>query len=78
MVAPICEPARFVRSNTPGSSIWYGRLALDRLLWDRLQQQVDPDAGGAFGRMERRARQETGQDYWWGPGEAQLARGPSF
>jgi hypothetical protein len=72
------ELARFVRSNTPGSSIWYGRLALDRLLWDRLQQMVDPDAAGAFGRLERRARRETGQDYWWSPGDTQPARAPAL
>lgn len=53
----------------PGSSIWYARLALDRLMWERLQLLVDPDAEGVFRHMEERARRETGQNFWWRPGQ---------
>lgn len=70
--------ANFVRRNTPGTSLWYARLGLDRLLWDQLQQVVDPEAPRAFRRMEDRARQETGQRYWWGPGDTAPERAPAL
>jgi hypothetical protein len=35
------EAARFLRRYTPGSNLWYFRLAWDRLLMDQLQAMVD-------------------------------------
>ena len=70
--------ARFVRRNTPGTSIWYARLAMDRLLWDQLQAVIDPDHGRAWSRTEQRARQETRQEFWWRPGEASPDRAPQM
>ena len=70
--------ARFVRRNTPGTSLWYGRLAMDRLLWDQLQASIDPNHARAWNRMEQRARQETRQDFWWRPGETGPDRAPQM
>lgn len=70
------DMARFIRRNTPGTSLWYSRLALDRLLWDRLQEVADPKAGAAWRRMEDRARKETGQQFWWRPGQTSPSRPP--
>jgi hypothetical protein len=72
------ELARFVRMNTPGTSIWYTRLAMDRLIWDQLQMAIDPDYARSFARVENRARQETGQEFWWGPGDSAPARAPQL
>jgi hypothetical protein len=72
------EMAQFVRRNLPGTSLWYGRLALDRLMWDRLQELVDPEAQRRFRRMEDRARKEVGQEFWWRPGEDAPERGPAM
>jgi len=69
--------ARFVERYTPGSSLWYARLALDRLLWDNLQRAVDPRAQDSFRRTEQRARKETGQGYWWRPGQTIPTRPPA-
>lgn len=63
------ELVRFARGNTPGSSLWYTRLATDRLIWDQMQDMMDPDSAGYFRRMQRRAEREFGQDYWWAPGD---------
>lgn len=71
------DAARFVRRNTPGTSLWYTRLAMDRLLWDQLQAIVDPDAARSWQRTEQRARQETRQEFWWRPGETGPERGPA-
>jgi hypothetical protein len=72
------ELARFVRMNTPGTSVWYSRLIMDRLIWDQLQQAVDPRAGRSFARTQDRARQETGQDFWWRPGATAPDRAPAL
>jgi hypothetical protein len=70
--------ARFVRRNTPGTSLWYSRLAVDRLMWDQLQAIVDPDVHRSWRRTEQRARQETQQEFFWRPGETSPQRGPAL
>jgi hypothetical protein len=70
------DMANFMRRNTPGTSLWYTRTAMDRMMWDRLQEIMDPQAGQQFRRMEDRARKETGQEFWWQPGQALPSRLP--
>lgn len=70
--------ASFVRRNTPGTSLWYSRLALDRLMWDQLQSLLDPDHHRSWARTEQRARQETRQEFWWRPGETAPERAPQM
>ncbi|MGE0373107.1 MAG: hypothetical protein AB7Q01_14665 [Gammaproteobacteria bacterium] len=60
------EAVRFVQANTPGMSLWYARAALDHLMFHQLQEYVSP---GYLRRMRRRVREETGQDFWWTPGQ---------
>lgn len=72
------EMARFVQRNTPGTSIWYTRLALDRMMWDRLHELADPNAQRRFQRIEDRAMRELNQRFWWGPGDATPDRAPSL
>lgn len=62
------DVSRFVRLYTPGRSLWYGRLAFERMLFDRLAEMADPDAPRRFRRIERRAAKEFGQRYWAPPG----------
>jgi uncharacterized protein YoaH (UPF0181 family) len=71
------DMARFVRRNTPGTSLWYTRAAMDRMVWDQLQEMLDPDAGRRFRQMERRAYRDFNQEFWWRPGDASPARAPS-
>lgn len=66
------------RRYTPGSSLWYGRLALDRTLWDPMQRLLDPEAETQWRRAMQRARRERGVEYWWAPGEAEPARAPEL
>ncbi len=70
--------ARFVRNNTPGASLWYGRLAADRLLFNQLQLALDPKAKRSFRRLEKRARREYGQRFWWRPGRSAPSRAPNL
>lgn len=68
------EALRFLKSNTPGASLWYSRAIMDRLFLHNLQEQASP---GYLRRMERRAKQD-GSSYWWRPGEATPRRAPNM
>jgi len=70
--------SRFLRNNAPGTTLWYSRLAMDRLIWDRLQVWADPHAQRRFRTVERRALREFDQEFWWAPGEAAPRRGPDL
>lgn len=70
------EMANFVRRNTPGTNLWYSRLALDRLMWDRVQELADPEYQRAFRRTEDRARRDFNQEFFWGPGDRAPTRAP--
>jgi hypothetical protein len=58
---------RFVVSNTPGNNLFYSRMALDYLFLYELQEAMNP---GYLRRMERRAEEERGQEWWLRPSEA--------
>jgi len=63
------EAVQFARNYTPGGSLWYARLAYERILLDQLQKEVDPNYQERFRSMESRAWREMDQEYWWRPGE---------
>lgn len=59
----------FNRYLTPGSNIWYLRLAWDRYVVDQLHELADPEyARRRRERMVRRMREERGQEYFFAPG----------
>lgn len=68
--------AQHVKSWTPGSSLWFSKIATDRILFDQLQTMIDPNYKQTFGRYEKRMKKEFGQSFWWRPGEALPTRGP--
>ena len=67
----------FNRFLLPGSSLWYSRLAKDRLIIDNLQELVDPDHfRKRRARMARLARKERDQAFFWRPGDTFPSRAP--
>ena len=38
----------------------------------------DPDAGGAFSRIEQRARKDSDTRFWWRPGQTEPLRPPNL
>ena len=62
------EMIRFAELMTPGRSLWYARLATERLIFDEMQKMFDPGANAAFRRIERRALRERGQTFFSPPG----------
>jgi len=69
------EALRTARSHTPYVNIWYAKAAFDHAGLHALQENLSP---GYLSRMQRRARTEWGQDYWWKPGTGAPERAPDF
>jgi len=63
------DAVRFANKYTP--DLWYTRLALDRLVWDRLTKATDPDAAATWARIEERTRKDQGTRFWWRPGSTE-------
>jgi hypothetical protein len=72
------ELVRFAKGVTPGQSMWWSRLIMDRLMWDQLQREIDPKAYSKWRRHERKLKRDYGQDYWWRPGATGPQRAPDF
>jgi hypothetical protein len=63
------------RRWTPNT--WYTKLAVDRLLWDKLQVMLDPNYRASFTRAQQRAKKQ-GQGFWWSQGDSGPGRAPDF
>lgn len=72
------ELVKFARGNVPGSNIWYTRLAWERIVLDQVQFLADPEANKAFKSRQRYWARQTGQGYFWRPGERTPDRAPDF
>jgi hypothetical protein len=72
------EAVGFGKRYAPGASFWYSRTIIDRLLWDTLQEEVDPEYRSSFRRMEQNFKDDYGQRFWWRPGRATPDRAPDL
>lgn len=72
------EAVNFLRQNTPGGSLWWARLAYERVVLDQLQQLTDPQARAAFRRKVGQRKKDYGNGFWWAPGDTAPRRGPEF
>jgi hypothetical protein len=70
------EAISFAGRYTPGSTLWYSRLALERMVLDQGKLWADPDARSKMRRLESKYKREYGQNYWWRPGKTVPERGP--
>jgi hypothetical protein len=68
----------FAGRYTPGSSLWYSRLALERMVLDQGKKWADPDFETKKRRLESRYRREYGQNHWWSRGEMTPRRSPDL
>lgn len=72
------DVVKFSQRYTPGGSLWYTRLVLEREVFDQLALAADPSgARRRFNRTERRAR-DQGTDFWWRPGSTAPERAPQM
>lgn len=68
----------WAKRYTPGSSIWWARLALERQVFDRLSEIADPKTYKKRRSRMRKQKREFGNGYWWGPGDRTPDRTPEF
>ena len=56
---------KFINQYSGPTNLWYANAAIDRLVWDNLQEWLDSDAATAWRRAEkRRAREGFGASFW--------------
>jgi hypothetical protein len=72
------ESLKFLETYMPGKTLWYTYLILQRGLFERLQLYVDPNYQSKLNRMQTKYLKETGQHYWWRPGEEKPDRLPEI
>lgn len=72
------ELLRYVNRYTPGGSIWYLRLALQRQVFDQLQEMADPKAHAKWRRQQTQVRKDYNQKFWWKSGTTSPQRAPNL
>ncbi len=55
---------KMIKGLTPFANLWYTKAATDHLIFNRAQELFSP---GYLRRMEKRAKKEFNQTYWWKP-----------
>ena len=63
---------------TPGSSLWFARLAFNRVGLDQAALMADPRTRERFARIEQTAAKDWGSHYWWRPGRISPERAPEL
>lgn len=63
----LTKAVEYARRYTPGSSIWWARLALEREVFDRLQELADPKAYSKRAKKAQKQKRDYGNDYWFAP-----------
>lgn len=66
---------RLAKSHTPFANLWYTKAATDHLVFNQMQEFFSP---GYLRRMQKRARQEFNQSFWWEPGDQAPDRAPNL
>ena len=57
---------RITKRNIPVvGSLWYTRLALERLILDNIERLIDPRFDSKMRERERKIFKEKGEKYWW-------------
>ena len=62
------EFVEYVERYTPGSSIWYIRLALERAV-DSMLIEMDPGERRRMRQRTKRYEKAYGSGFWWAPGQ---------
>lgn len=72
------ELVQFGSKYFPAKSLWYAKLAAQRMFFENLQEWADPKARSKMIQLQNKYKKETGQDYWWSPGEELPERTPDL
>ena len=69
------QALKYVQQLTPGR-LPYTRAAIDRVIFDTIEEGINKDVTADRRRQRRRERKDKGQDRWWKPGELYPRQAP--
>ncbi len=65
-----------IKRNFPGGSAWYGRLAIERLIFDNIAEIIDSKYLEKRKRYNKRIYRDEGTEFWWNPGDLKPTEHP--
>ena len=72
------KTADLLKKNFPGGSMWYARLSLERLIFDQIQELIDPKYQQKRNRLNTRIRKDGTGKFFWKPGDKKPSRAPQY
>ena len=69
------EAASWVKSNTPGASVWWVKPAIEHGFLNAMNENLSP---GYLSRMQQRAYKDWQARYWWAPQDGLPDRAPDL
>ena len=69
---------KIISREIPVIRLWYTRLMVERMFLDQVEKMVDPSYNTRMRRIEKRMNKQTGQGFWWTPGETAPDRTPDL
>jgi hypothetical protein len=69
------ELVNWVRSNTPGNSLWQVKPLIDHAFMNSVNESLSP---GYLSKMQQRAAKDWGQQWWWAPRDQIPSRAPDL
>ncbi len=71
------DVSNLARRYNPLATLWPTRVALDRIVWDQMQQLLDPEAEELWHQFEKRMKRDYGTQSWWKRGDPLPRRAPN-
>lgn len=59
----------FMRRYTPAATLWYSRVAMERMLFDSMDRMALPDFDAQMRAKKDKFKKDFGSDHWWNPGD---------
>lgn len=69
---------RIANKEAPVVHMWYTRMIVERMLLDQVEKAIDPSYNSRMRSIENRMKKQTGQGFWWKPGEMTPQRAPNL
>lgn len=69
---------KMLKKYTPGQSLWYLQLGLNRMILENIATSIDPHIESKIRSNARRQESVRKQDYWWRPGDSFPQRAPDL
>jgi hypothetical protein len=71
----LAQSLQDLKGFVPGGNVWYAKAALDHMVWQQVMEALSP---GYLQAIRSRTQRQTGQQWWWQPGELTPERAPDL